>query len=294
MEIDSELVKSLSVFGLSDKSARLYLILLKYGPKTLMELIKLTDSYRQDVQRNLEQLSDNGLVEISLAKPTTYIAVPIKAALNAVMLKYQADKRAMEELMPEVIDQVHTFISKEKPIPDDVPRFKVLKSRREIYSLMRELIQSAQHEITFVYTANGFYRFSRFEIIDDAITAARRGVEVRGIITTDTSHIDEFRRAEAGGMLLRQHTEYVGVRFLVVDRRQTVTPISTHDEIFSLDVDDSAFWNNEREYAEQLMATFERLWQEADKISESPVEVLSRKESSSARGNVEEGQGQKR
>jgi len=289
VEIDSELVTSLSVFGLSDKLARLYLILLKYGPKTLMELIKLTDSYRQDVQRNLEQLSDNGLIEISLAKPTTYTAVPIKAALNAVILKHQADNRAMEELMPKVIDRVHTFTSKGGLVSDDVPRFKVLKSRREIYSLMRELIQSAQHEVFFVYTANGFYRFSRFEIIDDAIAAARKGVVVRGIITTDTSHIDEFRRAEAAGMQIRQHVEYIGVRFLVVDGRQTVTPISTHDGIFSLDVDDSAFWNNEREYAKQLIATFERLWQDARKISASPVEVLLGEEFLSVKDRLEEG-----
>jgi len=118
VEIDSELVTSLSAFGLSDKLARLYLILLKYGPKTLMELIKLTDSYRQDVQRNLEQLSDNGLIEISLAKPTAYTAVPIKAAFNAVVLKHQADNRAMEELMPKVIDRVHTFTSKGEPVSE--------------------------------------------------------------------------------------------------------------------------------------------------------------------------------
>ena len=275
MEINSELVKSLSVFGLADKSARLYLILLKYGPKTLIELIKLTDSYRQDVQRNVEQLSDNGLIEISLAKPTTYTAVPIKTALNAVILKQQADTRAMEELIPEVIDQIHTFIVKEEPISDDVSRFKVIKSRREIYSIIRELIQFAQHEVAIVNTANGFYRFSRFEIMDDAIATTQRGVETRVIVTTDTPYADEFQRAEAGGVQIRQHTKYVGVRFLVVDRRQTITPISSRDETFSLDVDDSAFWTNEREYAEQLMATFEMLWPEATEISNSLIEVIT-------------------
>jgi sugar-specific transcriptional regulator TrmB len=278
VEINSELVKSLSVFGLPDKSAKLYLILLKYGPKTLNELIKLTDSYRQDVQRSMEQLSDSGLIEISLAKPTTYTAVPIKTALNAVILKQQAGTRAMEELIPKLIDQIHAFIVTEKPIPDDVSRFKVIKRRREIYSIMRELIQSAQHEVAIVNTANGFYRFSRFEIMDDAIAMAQRGVEVRAIVTTDAPYVDEFQCAEAGGVQIRQYNKYVGVRFLVVDRRQTITPISSRDEAFALDVDDSAFWTNEREYAEQLMATFEMLWPEATEISKSLVEVITEEE----------------
>jgi sugar-specific transcriptional regulator TrmB len=192
VEIDSELIKSLLVFGLADKSARIYLILLKYGPKTITELMKLTDSYRQDVQRRIEQLSDIGLIEVSLTKPTTYTAAPIEAALNAVILKQQADTRAMEELMPKVINQVRTFIFKKAPISDDVSRFKVIKSMREIYGMSRELIQSAQHEIAIVNTANGFYRFSRFGIIDDASAAAQRGVEARVIVTTDAPHVDEF------------------------------------------------------------------------------------------------------
>jgi sugar-specific transcriptional regulator TrmB len=252
--------------------------LLKYGPKTLAELIKLTNSYRQDVQRNIEQLSDTGLIEISLAKPTTFTAVPIKAALNAVLLKQQADTRAMEELMPEVIDQINTFIVKEGPISDDVSRFKVIKGRRAIYSMLRERIQSAQHEIAIVNTSNGFYRFSRFEIMDDAIASTQRGIEARVIVTTEVPYTDEFQRAEAGGVQIRQHTKYVGVRFLVVDRRHTITPISSRDETFSLDVDDSAFWTNEREYAEQLMATFEILWPEAIEISKSFVEVITEEE----------------
>ena len=288
MEINSELVKSLSVFGLSDKSAKLYLILLKYGPKTLIELIKLTDSYRQDVQRSMEQLSDSGLIEISLAKPTTYTAVPIKTALNAVILRQQAGTRAMEELIPKLIDQIHAFIVTEKPIPDDVSRFKVIKRRREIYSIMRELIQSAQHEVAIVNTANGFFRFLRFEIMDDAIAMAQRGVEARAIVTTDTPYVDEFQRAEAGGVQIRQYNKYVGVRFLVVDRRQTITPISSRDEAFALDVDDSAFWTNEREYAEQLMATFEMLWPEATEISKSLVEVITEEELPASRRAEEE------
>lgn len=288
MEINSELIKSLSIFGLSDKSARIYLILLKYDPKTVAELIKLTDSYRQDVQRRIEQLSDIGLIEVSLTKPTTYTAVPIEDALNAVILKQQADTRAMEELAPRVIDQVHTYIFKKVPIPDDVARFKVIKGRREVYGMLRGLIQSAEHEIAIVNTVNSFYRFSRFGIIDDAIAAVQRGVKAQIIVTTDTLHINEFQHAEVRGVQIRLHTKYIGVRFLVVDKRYTVTPISTHDEIFSFDADDSAFWTNEREYAEQLMATLETLWPEATEISKSPIEVIMEEQLPPSTGIEEE------
>jgi hypothetical protein len=45
--------------------------------------------------------------------------------------------------------------------------------------------------------------------------------------------------------------------------------------MFSLDTDDSAFWTTEREYAEHLMAVFEKVWSEAIDTSELTVETMS-------------------
>lgn len=44
MEQNPELLRKLTSFGLSEKGAQLYLILLKYGPKTSGELAKSLDS----------------------------------------------------------------------------------------------------------------------------------------------------------------------------------------------------------------------------------------------------------
>ena len=49
MEQNAELIRKLSLFGLSEKGAQLYLNLLKYGPKTSGELAKSLDSYRVKV-----------------------------------------------------------------------------------------------------------------------------------------------------------------------------------------------------------------------------------------------------
>ena len=46
MPTDDEVTRLLMSFGLNEKEARLYLQLLKYGPKTLSQLAKSLNTYR--------------------------------------------------------------------------------------------------------------------------------------------------------------------------------------------------------------------------------------------------------
>src|SRR5665647_463258 len=60
-DMQQALVEKLEAFGLSSKEAHLYAILLKYGPKTTGELAKLLHSYRVDIYRLLETLTEKGI-----------------------------------------------------------------------------------------------------------------------------------------------------------------------------------------------------------------------------------------
>jgi len=139
---------------------------------------------------------------------------------------------------------------------------------------MRQVIQSSQREIAFVITANGLYQRARYGLLDDCTTCAKNGVDVRGIITTDVKTLNDAEQAEAGGVRFRHLVPYDGLRCLIADRQGTLTPIVIRDDVFSLDTDDSVFWTTEREYAEHLMAAFEKVWNEAIDTSELTVETM--------------------
>jgi sugar-specific transcriptional regulator TrmB len=49
-------------FGLSEKEARTYLHLLKYGPKKPSPLAKSLRAYREDIHRTLTALIEKGMV----------------------------------------------------------------------------------------------------------------------------------------------------------------------------------------------------------------------------------------
>jgi len=70
MTTDEEFTSHLTGFGLSEKEARTYLHLLKYGPKTPSPLAKSLKTYREDVHRTLTRLIEKGMVRPSLDSPT--------------------------------------------------------------------------------------------------------------------------------------------------------------------------------------------------------------------------------
>ena len=96
MDDDADLITRLTGFGLSEKEARLYLHLLKHGPKTPSPLAKAQKTYREDVHRTLTSLIKKAMVRPSLDSPTVYAAVDLDTALEAALKKHESELREMD------------------------------------------------------------------------------------------------------------------------------------------------------------------------------------------------------
>ncbi len=83
-------------FRLSEKEARTYLYLLKYGPKTPSPLTKSLKTYREDVHRTLTSLIDKEMVRPSLDSLTIYAAIDLDTTLESAVKKRESELREME------------------------------------------------------------------------------------------------------------------------------------------------------------------------------------------------------
>lgn len=102
MTTDDEFTSHLTGFGLSEKEARTYLHLLKYGPKTPSPLAKSLKTYREDIHRTLTSLIEKGMARPSLDSPTVYAAVDLVAALDSALKKQHSELRQMERRKREL------------------------------------------------------------------------------------------------------------------------------------------------------------------------------------------------
>jgi sugar-specific transcriptional regulator TrmB len=268
------LIEKLEAFGLSAKEAHLYVLLLKYGPKTTGELAKLLHSYRVDIYRILETLAEKGMIEESVEKPTKYAAVAVDAALAGAMMRHAYELRLMEENRDEVLRLAQEYLSSEA-LADDLYTFKVIKGRSNTLAIMEQLVNAAEARIVFISSLVGISTLSSSGILEHCIDAAERGVRVRYITEILPRNISSAQEALAGGIDVRHYNNYAGIRFLVADARESMTTITFDALRHGKDATDTAFWTNSPEYGQYLEASFELLWDAATDATQRVDAVLA-------------------
>lgn len=257
--MEQGLVEKLEAFGLSAKEAHLYVLLLKYGPKTTGELAKMLRSYRVDIYRLVETLMEKGMIEESVEKPTKYAAVAVDAALAGAMMRRAYELRWMEENREEVLKLAQEYLSSES-IAGDLYTFKVIKGRANTLAIMEQLVTAAEERVTFVSSQVGISVLSASGFIEHCVEAVQRGVHVRCVTEIIPRNVSTVRAALAGGVQVRHYDNYEATHFLIVDARESLTTITFDTVRHGKDATDTAFWTNSPEYAQYLEASFELVW----------------------------------
>ncbi len=258
-------------FGLSEKEARLYLHLLKYGPKTPSPLAKSLKTYREDVHRTLNGLIDKGMVRPSLDSPTIYAAVDLDAALEAAVKKQESELREMEARKQELQE-----LSKQQRFrpSDEVSTFKIIKSIKELVVAMLPILDSMHEDWVMAVPSSAAVVASQFGINEAAYEFIERGGTVRVILYDITYRIiDTVQEMMDHGEDVR-HFGHEGIVFTIFDKAICMSGINADVTSFSLNQRIAALWTDDPTYARYLMSTFEMLWGQSIPAAERIKEVL--------------------
>src|SRR5665811_2126208 len=178
MITDDEFTSRLIGFGLSEKEAKLYLYLLKYGPKTPSPLAKSLKTYREDVHRTLTGLIEMGMVRPSLDSPTVYAPVDLETALESAVKKRESELREMEARKLELQE-----LSKQQRFrpSEEVSTFKIIKSVKELVDVTITLVSSAKKGWINVVPAEMLLITELFGINEEVKKVIERGRYIKCI-----------------------------------------------------------------------------------------------------------------
>ena len=178
MTTDDEFTTRLIGFSLSEKEAKTYLHLLRYGPKTPSPIAKSLQTYREDVHRTLTSLIEKGMVRPSLDSPTVYAAVDINAALEAALKKRESEIREMEARKQELQE-----LSKQQQFRsfDEVTTFKFIRSVRDLVTTSITSVTSIKDELLYVVPDHMLIIASLFGINDEVKNLVDNGGNARGV-----------------------------------------------------------------------------------------------------------------
>jgi len=260
MTADDEFTARLISFGLSEKEARTYLHLLKYGPKTPSPLAKSLKTYREDVHRTLTALMEKGMVHPSLDTPAIYAAVDLAVALKSAVKKQESELREMEARKRELQE-----LAKQQRFrpSDEVATFKVLKNVKEIFGFAAPLIASMNQEMLWVAPKQGLVGASLFGINDVVKELVERGGSVRGVTDISYSEIELVQELLDVGEDVRHFEGYRGVFYAVLDKKYCISAINIDIKCLSLSEPASMLYVDDPTYADYLVSTFRLLWKQA-------------------------------
>jgi len=270
MDDEAEFIARLIGFGLSEKEARTYLHLLKYGSKTPSLLAKSLKTYREDVHRTLTGLIDKGMVRPSLDAPTIYAAVDLDAALESAVKKQESELREMEARKRELQE----LAQRQRFRPsDEVATFKIIKSVKEIVAFAHPVAAAAKNEVLLVSPEEFMTVASLFGLIDLAGEIIGRGARFRTLTDVSFGAIEVIEEALAVGEDVRHMEGYEGVYFCVLDRRMCFHAINLDLKRVSLSEPLAILYTDDPTYANYLVATFDILWEQSIPAAERIQEL---------------------
>jgi len=255
MTEDDEFTHRLMDFGLSEKEARLYFHLLKFGAKSPSQLAMSLKTYREDVHRTLSSLVNKGMVTPSLTKPTVYTAVDIDIALDSEMNKRDAELREMEQAKRELQELVPR---QRFPPTEPGASFRLIKSAGDIFATELPLIRAAEHELLVITPPEGISMALLTGVIEATKELVERGGSARVITYITYPIIEIIEQMLSDGMEVR-HRDEGTIQFLVFDRKTSMSAINV-DGIKSLKSPVSLIWTDDAAYAQYLASTFELIW----------------------------------
>ena len=226
MEGVDRIAKKLLIYGLGEKEAKVYAWLISAGPSKANEVAKALELNRMDVYRALKKLQTAGLVNAVAGRPTRFIPVPVKEALNMLIEEARRKVREMEERRRQIVAE---FSKLTLPEVRYGPRIRVIEGRVNVYRTLERMYTSAEEGICLVTTVNDLYRMTLVDLDDVLRKVSKRGVDVR--ILTNPSREDED--------VVKSYTKFSEVRATVLPTPLRMSTSDSREAVVSILMDDS-------------------------------------------------------
>jgi sugar-specific transcriptional regulator TrmB len=199
-------------FDLAPSEAAVYVRLCVAGPARASDLSDALHMHRNEVYRTAERLEARGLVRATLDRPARFMAVEPREAFESAL----AGRLQAVDALRRTREEIATLIAHVEPAAAEPPKniYKVVRGRREIYQIRRQLVEGATRSIDWVSTHPLALPLS--EQAGERALFERRaadGVALRALLPADPAP-----GAFAGEA--RAFAEKGLVRFLLVDDRE--------------------------------------------------------------------------
>jgi len=178
----SEVTKMLKSYGLTERQAKTYVLLLLKGPMKLSDIAYFIGTHRMQAYRVCKGLIEFGIVETSLERPTTFLALPPGESLD-LLLEKMAYNFQMANENNKFIKETLFSLPKQNRAEVETSRYKIVQGRKHTFEVCQRAIKKAKFETNIIIPVNGAIRAISSGLYDIYNACAKKGVKFRWLLT---------------------------------------------------------------------------------------------------------------
>lgn len=252
---ESDLVETLSRFGLSETEARALYYLGRLNEATATELAKATGLSRAEVYRAADALEAKGLMERTIDRPQRFKPRPIDETLGKLIA---TEKGRVERLDEDREVLLKHWTPKKGGVEADEERFQVQRGRTQIEGVLTRMLERAQREVAIAAPHRTVHRLLSWGLDEALEKAANRGVVVRLI----TQLTEDLLKGESIPRSVRfRHSEIpTYAQFFIVDQKEIAVYVTADAVVGSTGRPETVLWLNAPDFVMGQQTLFDDLW----------------------------------
>lgn len=256
---------TLSLLGLTNSQAKIYLTIVNLGLASGKTIWKCSGVARQDIYRVLSELQEKGLVEKTIAKPTEFKATPIQEGLEILLTRKIVELKEIEKKTKELEERIRSDPSTTKSQEEDT-QFYLVPSKEASLRKRKKCIAFAQKSIDIATSWKRFLQITSTQI-DDLLVANNRGVKLRWVVNKTEKEASPKIIQECIEKLsceirynVPTSSELSEAALAVFDGREVLVVTDPNQPFF---LDSGMLWSNNPPIASLMQHYFNLLWEKA-------------------------------
>lgn len=235
---EDPLVADLKAFGLEDVEAQTYVRLARLGKARASSLSSALKMNRTTTYRVLDRLKQVGIVESSMTRPVSFIAVEPRKALQLLLDRRKDELKTAENKFSGILEQFTRFYI---PAEESVgAKFSILQGNEEIHRMVARMAKSADKKISMITTAKDLGKMYYSGVYEALSAAKSREVAVQIVTEVALPSIEIVRHYDFAEV---RHQAASKMKMVVKDDEEVLITVSGGSE------EEVALWTYSQSFA---------------------------------------------
>jgi sugar-specific transcriptional regulator TrmB len=178
-------VKTLVDLGLSVLQAKAYIALATSRTLPGRAVAKIAKIAPQDIYRLMNELTDQGLVQKIVSKPTKYNALPLDEGLNLLLKRRREHTEKLEKDAELLAKEAKVY----ETIEEETNEFVIIPNRESIDKMTEKMFRTAKKSIDVINDAEDVPELQAIHKESEK-QAIRNGVKTRFLLGKKTDNIE--------------------------------------------------------------------------------------------------------